>query len=335
MQLRVFSLVVWMVSYCSYQSTIATATIKDEFNLFNDVIEKHSPFSKCDPQNGKIVHINFVFYPVFIIELQEREQVLSSSGWIDLWWTDTRLTWNASSYGGIEKIYVKQNLIWIPDIINENSVAGYHLLGSAMRSVSTYMDETENQEVMTFIFNLKRHSTFYVLKIIIPAVILSILNSFVFIVPPESGEKVSMSVTTMLSLTVFLSYIGDITPNNSESIPMIALFVVLHLALGAFSIICNIFILNIHYKAINETQHSRRNAIVKRSNTNAPAEATLQTIPKTVELPDGMKAQKAMTIMRNLDIFFFGFFMFLSVGVTLGCKKKKKKKKKKEKRFIQ
>ncbi|XP_071117104.1 acetylcholine receptor subunit gamma-like [Haliotis cracherodii] len=106
---------------------------------------------------------------MFIIELDESKQVLTSSGWIDLWWTDSRLTWNTSNYGGIDKMYVKPNMMWIPDIKAKGSVAGFSMLGS-------------------------------------------------------------------------------------ESIPIIALFVVLHLALGALSIICNILILNIHYTALKEKE---------------------------------------------------------------------------------
>ncbi|XP_046578144.1 neuronal acetylcholine receptor subunit beta-4-like [Haliotis rubra] len=399
MQLELVLHVMVMTICCSYQ-LIVTATIEDEIKLINDVIEKRSVFSKCDPQSEKIVYINVIFFPMFIIELQEREQVLSSSGYIDLWWTDSRLTWNASSYGGIEKMYVKQNMIWIPDIITENSVAGYNILGSGedfvlvhssgkvewspgnifktvckvdvftfpfdsqkcflnisswmynskrvsllatedsinmdfftknsewilsnvsvSKSASTPTGEIETQEMMSFIFRLKRHSTFYVLKIIIPPVILSILNSFVFIVPPESGEKVSMSVTTMLSLTVFLSYIGDITPNNSDSIPMIALFVVLHLALGALSIICNILILNIHFEAMKdkEKRDLRREIMVNRSNKDEPAEVTMDQIPNCEKIPKDMKAQRARKIIRNLDMFFFGFSMLSSIGVTVGC----------------
>ncbi|XP_046361693.2 neuronal acetylcholine receptor subunit beta-4-like [Haliotis rufescens] len=400
MEPRLFSLVLLMMMMYSSFQLMVTATIDDEFNLIKDVIEKRSLFSKCDPQSGRIVHINVIFYPMFIIELNEREQVLTSSGWIDLWWTDSRLTWNASNYGGIDKMCVKQNMIWIPDIITENSVAGLSMLGSGQdfvivhsngevewspgnifkticeidvvtfpfdsqqcslnitswmyysneisfvptkdsinmdffksnsewkllnisisETVSSFRGEHGIQKDISFVFKLKRFSVFYVVKIIIPVVILSILNSFVFIVPPESGEKVSMSVTTMLSLTVFLSYIGDITPNNSESIPIIALFVVLHLALGALSIICNILILNIHHKAMKEKEKRdlRRETRVNRSNNNEPEEVTMDTIPNCAEIPDGTKAERAMIIMRHLDMIFFAFFILLSAGVTIGC----------------
>lgn len=37
-------------------------------------------------------------------------------------WEDPRLTWNPSVYGGIEYIYRKQDNIWRPELIVDNSV---------------------------------------------------------------------------------------------------------------------------------------------------------------------------------------------------------------------
>lgn len=36
-------------------------------------------------------------------------------------WEDPRLTWNPSVYGGIEYIYTKQDNIWHPELIVDNS----------------------------------------------------------------------------------------------------------------------------------------------------------------------------------------------------------------------
>lgn len=36
-------------------------------------------------------------------------------------WEDPRLTWKPSDYGGIEYIYTKQDKIWRPELIVDNS----------------------------------------------------------------------------------------------------------------------------------------------------------------------------------------------------------------------
>jgi hypothetical protein len=42
-----------------------------------------------------------------------------------------------------------------------------------------------------------------------------------FLIPPDSGEKVSMGVTTLLSMTVFLMVVAENMPPNSDSVPLI------------------------------------------------------------------------------------------------------------------
>jgi len=35
-------------------------------------------------------------------------------------WYDFRLTWNADDYGGVRRLYVPSNEIWLPDIVLYN-----------------------------------------------------------------------------------------------------------------------------------------------------------------------------------------------------------------------
>ena len=79
---------------------------------------------------------------------------------------------------------------------------------------------------MTFLFHrftldLKRRSQFYVLNIILPCVMLSVLQLCVFLVPPPCGEKVSLSITVLLSFTVFLLMVSDNMPQTSISVPIL------------------------------------------------------------------------------------------------------------------
>ena len=42
-----------------------------------------------------------------------------------------------------------------------------------------------------------------------------------FILPPESGEKVSMEITVLLSVAVFMLMVSETMPPNSETFPYI------------------------------------------------------------------------------------------------------------------
>ena len=47
------------------------------------------------------------------------------------------------------------------------------------------------------------------------------IGILVFFLPPESGEKVSLSVTVLLAMTVYQLLIAETIPATSEVIPLI------------------------------------------------------------------------------------------------------------------
>ena len=75
--------------------------------------------------------------------------------------------------------------------------------------------------IFRFSLELKRKSMFYVLNIILPCVMLSVLQLMVFRVPSAAGEKVSLSITLLLSFTVFLLMVSDNMPQTSTSVPLL------------------------------------------------------------------------------------------------------------------
>ena len=56
---------------------------------------------------------------------------------------------------------------------------------------------------VTFWFHLRRRTTYYTFNVIIPCLMLSILTLASFVLPSESGEKVSLGLTVLLAFSVF------------------------------------------------------------------------------------------------------------------------------------
>ncbi|XP_070175646.1 acetylcholine receptor subunit alpha-like [Littorina saxatilis] len=89
--------------------------------------------------------------------------------------------------------------------------------------------------VLIFRVRLQRKPLFYVVNIIVPMTLLSFLNCLVYVLPTESGEKMTVSVTSFLSLAVFVSFINDTLPQNSDSTCLFSLYVMVHMALSLCS----------------------------------------------------------------------------------------------------
>lgn len=71
---------------------------------------------------------------------------------------------------------------------------------------------------------MKRKPKFYVLTIIFPCTLVLALAALGFILPADSGEKVSLEVTVLLSLSVFLLLVSDKLPASAETFPIIGGF---------------------------------------------------------------------------------------------------------------
>ena len=55
-----------------------------------------------------------------IIDVDEKNQILTTNCWITQEWNDTHLRWNASDFGDIKAIRLPWEVIWKPDIILYN-----------------------------------------------------------------------------------------------------------------------------------------------------------------------------------------------------------------------
>ncbi|CAF2799300.1 unnamed protein product [Rotaria sp. Silwood2] len=75
---------------------------------------------------------------------------------------------------------------------------------------------------LTYTIQMRRRPLFYVFNMMLPCFLITIVAFLGFCVPSDSGEKVSIGVTTLLSMTVFLMLVTESMPPNSDSLPLIA-----------------------------------------------------------------------------------------------------------------
>jgi hypothetical protein len=96
---------------------------------------------------------------------------------------------------------------------------------------------------------IERRSTFFVVNLICPIVILVFMDTLVFALPVESGERMSYSITVLLSVTVFLTLIGDNVPKTSRPVSLLSYFVLMNLTTCALICIITLVLMRIYHKA--------------------------------------------------------------------------------------
>ena len=72
-----------------------------------------------------------------------------------------------------------------------------------------------------FVYVLRRKPLYYVINVICPSAMLSLLVLLVLRLPPESGEKISMGVTLLLSFAVYMLMVSDNLPVTSDHVPIL------------------------------------------------------------------------------------------------------------------
>uniref|UniRef100_A0AC35TK50 Neur_chan_LBD domain-containing protein n=1 Tax=Rhabditophanes sp. KR3021 TaxID=114890 RepID=A0AC35TK50_9BILA len=270
-------------------------------------------------------NVTFGFLLNQIVEMDERNQVLTTRCWLNINWFDPRLMWNHSEWNGIKNIYIPHSHLWLPDIVlTNNAIVDYeslvatdilvtefgnvtYLFSAIFKSVckikvalypfddqecilrfgswshrlseldlslvtnegdlSNYMNNSEfdltnmmaYREVITFPtiknvdwptivikINLHRRSLFYIFNHILPCMLISSMSILAFLMPPETGQQVSVCVTTILSLGVSLRGINDAIPPSSDELPLIGLYYITTLFTVCLATAANVAILNIH-----------------------------------------------------------------------------------------
>jgi hypothetical protein len=104
---------------------------------------------------------------------------------------------------------------------------------------------------------LKRLSRFYIIKIIIPYSIISSLALFSFCLPIDSGEKVTLTVSVFLSLTIYLQLISEYVPKTERGICTLTLYSYLIFTFVFLSCVFNIFTVFIYYHEIYSSRNKQ------------------------------------------------------------------------------
>lgn len=88
-----------------------------------------------------------------------------------------------------------------------------------------------------FMVDMRRKPLFFVIHFIVPIFFISIMNAMVGMLPSDSGEKVSFSVTVFLAFMVFIGTFSMSVPQTSDSIAYISVILDLFMFSSTLSVV--------------------------------------------------------------------------------------------------
>ncbi|XP_078044287.1 nicotinic acetylcholine receptor alpha1 isoform X3 [Augochlora pura] len=119
----------------------------------------------------------------------------------------------------------------------------------AVRNEAFYICCEEPFPDIVFNITLRRKTLFYTVNLIIPCVGISFLSVLVFYLPSDSGEKVSLSISILLSLTVFFLLLAEIIPPTSLTVPLLGKYLLFTMVLVTLSVVVTIAVLNVNFRS--------------------------------------------------------------------------------------
>ncbi|XP_031707631.1 neuronal acetylcholine receptor subunit alpha-2-like [Anarrhichthys ocellatus] len=301
--------------------------VHTEDELFRSLFGSYSKWTRPARNITDVVIVKFGLSIAQLIDVDEKNQMMTTNVWLKQEWTDYKLQWSPSDFDNVTSIRVPSELIWVPDIVLYNNADGEftithmtkaHLFHTGrvcwvppaiyksscsidvtffpfdqqsckmkfgswtydrakidlepfentvdlkdywesgewaiVNAVGTYNTKKydcchEIYPDITYYFVIRRLPLFYTINLIIPCLLISFLTVLVFYLPSDCGEKITLCISVLLSLTVFLLLITEIIPSTSLVIPLIGEYLLFTMIFVTLSIVITVFMLNVHHRS--------------------------------------------------------------------------------------
>ncbi|XP_032908233.1 neuronal acetylcholine receptor subunit alpha-10 isoform X3 [Catharus ustulatus] len=92
------------------------------YKLLHDLFANYSSALRPVEDTDRALNVTLQVTLSQIIDMDERNQVLTTYLWVRQTWLDAHLTWDKDEYGGIDSIRIPSSYVWRPDIILYNKV---------------------------------------------------------------------------------------------------------------------------------------------------------------------------------------------------------------------
>ncbi|XP_014226284.1 neuronal acetylcholine receptor subunit alpha-7 isoform X2 [Trichogramma pretiosum] len=295
--------------------------------LLNKLLANYNTLERPVENESEPLQVKFGITLQQIIDVDEKNQILTTNAWLKLEWTDYNLQWNESEFGGVKDLRITPSKLWKPDVLMYNSAeegfdgtfqtnvvvthngsclyvppgifkstckidiawfpfddqhcemkfgswtydgnqldlvlnskeggdlsdfimnGEWYLIGMpGKKNTIIYQCCPEPYVDITFTIQIRRRTLYYFFNLIVPCVLISSMALLGFTLPPDSGEKLTLGVTILLSLTVFLNLVAETLPQVSDAIPLLGTYFNCIMFMVASSVVLTVLVLNYHHR---------------------------------------------------------------------------------------
>ncbi|KAL3101281.1 hypothetical protein niasHT_028037 [Heterodera trifolii] len=109
----------WTLFGCEFFPILAS---HDERRLYEDLLRDYNNLERPVEYHAKPVIVHLKVSLQQLIDVDEKNQIVHISAWLDYLWNDYKLRWDPTEYGNISNVRFPVGKIWRPDVLLYNSV---------------------------------------------------------------------------------------------------------------------------------------------------------------------------------------------------------------------
>lgn len=107
----------------------------DSKRLYDDLLSNYNRLIRPVVNHTETVTVKLGLRLSQLVDLNLKDQILTTNVWIEHEWHDYKFTWEPTEYGGVREIYVPSEHIWLPDIILYNNADGDYIVKTMTKAI--------------------------------------------------------------------------------------------------------------------------------------------------------------------------------------------------------
>lgn len=107
----------------------------DSKRLYDDLLSNYNRLIRPVVNHTETVTVKLGLRLSQLVDLNLKDQILTTNVWIEHEWHDYKFTWEPTEYGGVKEIYVPSEHIWLPDIILYNNADGDYIVKTMTKAI--------------------------------------------------------------------------------------------------------------------------------------------------------------------------------------------------------
>ncbi|XP_063420496.1 acetylcholine receptor subunit beta-type acr-2-like [Mytilus trossulus] len=170
-----------------------------------------------------------------------------------------------------------------------------------LEECSLRIDNSKAYTELIVTLKIKRSSLYFAIMVVFPTLLLGFLNPLVFILPVETGDRIGLSVTLLLSYAVFLTLASASVPATSNPMCTLLIIMVAIIAISGVIVYGTTITIKYHY---TESMDAIWSPFIKLARWRVRRKLTL------IE-PFDPKKELSVTKKDVIDLLDFLFFLWI------------------------